>query len=101
MSTGRSTRLLHDPSSYSLLWRHVIAVLLTDACFGDSTQKNEVRKWMNSPDREYVCDLAGVNDEWVNKILQALLSDENNEAAILLMRRTRFLLTNQDHVTSL
>jgi hypothetical protein len=43
------------------LWKHVMCQAISDLYLGSTREKLSVSKWIESPDYEFVCDMAELN----------------------------------------
>jgi len=81
-----------DHASYSSLWRHVLAAMLTDACSKKPSVKKDVYDWTTSSDIEITCYFAGVSEGWAREAIHSVLRQHNRIIAKHLMLKTRRLL---------
>lgn len=69
ISFGVSTNTTQEPSSKSILCRHVMLRAIRDAVGGTEAERKDVIRWLASPDFPLICGLAGVPpDEWRRRI---------------------------------
>lgn len=97
---GTSIENAHDPKSYSVLWRHVLAAMLTDACSPKPSTRREVYRWSHSRDLEMTCAFAGVNEEWAQRAINDILEQTKPLYAKHLMLKARRALLSQDTTTA-
>ena len=62
-----------DPTSESLLWRHVVCQAISDLYLGDNRTKSSIIEWVKSKDFEICCEFACLNHENLKKYLKEII----------------------------